>query len=381
MRQENILRLWLAYRQKHPRLEALAREWLCDYSLLHHLPPPALSFNAYREVLAGFRLKEFYIPAQRDGELLSKAVLLFCNNYDYTKSKFYKAENKADFDRVLLGAVRVALDFLHDEGGGVLAGKGGVSTMTRESFAGAICTPHLKAKIEVVYTSFSNTHELRYIITDVLKYAENALRARWSVRSRLSIYAVSAPLRARLDAFLEGALPQKAPRSAPKAAVPQYERRYDLPRKEISATRAAEIEAASWQTTQRLVEAFTPDTVKETPMDMLQAPLQSAAPLTDAVPLVGNNDNIAENANIPTNVSDFAAALGKYRAFVALAAARDRQGQRALARELGELPDAVADKINTVAVDFVGDIILEDLGGCFAVVEDYLEALKEEGVL
>ena len=371
--QENILRLWLAYRKKHPRIEALAREWLCDYSLFYRLPPPALSFPLYREVLSGFRLKEFYIPARQRDEVLTHAVLLFCNNYDYTKSKFYRPDTKADFERVLGGAVRVALDFLHEEGGGLLTGKNGISTMTREAFAGAICTPRLKVRMEVDYTSFSHTHDLRYIITDVLKYAENALRGTLGVRSRLSIYAVSMPLRERLDAYLRGALPEKRPRSAPKAEIPQYERRYDLPVREISPANAAAIEAASWQTTRRLVEAFAPETAAATPT------LQVAE--ADAAVLPVLQASAEENENIPTDVSDFAAALGVYRGFVALAAARDRVGQRAFARELGEMPDAIADKINTVAGDFVGDIILEDCGGYFAAVEDYLEVLTQEGVL
>ena len=45
------------------------------------------------------------------------------------------------------------------------------------------------------------------------------------------------------------------------------------------------------------------------------------------------------------------------------------------------MPDAIADKINTVAGDMIGDIILEDEGGVYAVVEDYRELLREEGVI
>lgn len=376
--QENILRLWLTYRTKHPRIEALAREWLCDYSLLYRLPPPALSIGTCREALSGFRLKEFYIPARQGNEQLVHAVLLFCNNYDYTKSKFYRPDTKDDFDRVLGGAVRVALDFLREEGGGLLTGKNGISTMTREAFAGAICIPRLKARIEVEYTSFSNTHDLRYIITDVLKYAENALRATFGVRSRLSVYAVSAPLRERLDAYLRGALPEKRPRSVPKKEMPQYERRYDLPAREISTANAAAIEEASWQTTRRLVEAFAPETGEET-LCAVSSTLPAAE--ADAGALSVLRTEPEKDENIPANGSDFANALGDYLGFVALAAARDRAGQRAFAQKKGEMPDAIADKINTVAGDFVGDIILEDCGGFFAVVEDYLELLTEEGVL
>ena len=383
--QENMLRLWLTYRQKHPRIETLAREWLCDYSLLYRLSPPVLSFSLYRETLSGFRLKEFYIPARPQDEMLTRAILLFCNNYDYTKSKFYTPDTKADFERVLGGAVHEALDFLHEEGGGLLTGKNGISTMTREAFAGAICTPRLKVKIEVDYTSFSNTHDLRYIVTDVLKYAENALRAALGVRSRLSIYAVSAPLRERLDRYLRGVLPEKRPRSASKKEVPQYERRYDLPVHEISPARAAAIEAASWQTTQRLVEAFAPEMGEEDVTSFSSADEGTSTNIpTDVVDVAPVSAPLARTPvamAAEASASEFAATLGDYCGFVALAAARDRAGQRAFARGRGEMPDAIADKINTIAGDFVGDIILEDCGGYFAVVEDYLEQLREEGVL
>ena len=368
--QANMLRLWLAYRKEHSRIAILVREWLCDYSFCHHLPPPALPQAAYRELLADFRLKEFYVPSDSGSEALPAAVMLFCNNYDYTKSKFYTPENKEAFSRVMTGAVRVALGFLRDEGKGLLTGAGGISTMPRNAFAGAICSQKMRCRIEVDYTSFSHTHELRYIITDVLKYAENALRAALGIRSRLSIYAISVPLRERLDAYLPTVVPKKATRSGASAKpMPQYEQRYDLPVKPISLTNAAEIEAESWQTTRRLIEAFSdgeneqipPTTVSETP------------PEAPTVPACATEQSAAEGG--------LAQALGNLLDFLLLAVKKDGAGQRAFARAYGEMPDAIADKINTVAGDFIGDILLEDCGGAFAVVEDYLDILKEEGIL
>ena len=64
--QENMYRLWLSYREKHPRLDVLIREWLCDYSLLYQLPPPRLDPAQYRLLLSGCRLKEFYVSAEAD---------------------------------------------------------------------------------------------------------------------------------------------------------------------------------------------------------------------------------------------------------------------------------------------------------------------------
>ena len=380
--QENMLRLWLSYREKHPRLDVLVREWLCDYSLLHRLPPPALEPAAYRTLLSGCRLKEFYVSADESADALGTAVLLFCNNYDYTKSKFYRPDTKEEYDQVLGGAIRESLAFLREQSGDALTDLSGVSTLSRDAFSGAVCSWRLKRRIEVDYTSFSHTHELRYIMTDVLKYAENALRANRGIKSRLSIYALSVPLRTRLDAYLEQALPPRRARVAPQKSqpIPDYERRYDLPISVVSPERAAAIEAESWQTTKRLVEAFSEDVVTFTPETGAKTPdVPADARHAMAVePPLARLDAPTQDAAAPTS---FAAALGELAAFLPLAQTRDRAAQRAFALKQGEMPDAIADKINTVAGDFVGDIILEEENGVYTVIEDYLEVLKEEGVL
>ena len=201
--QEEMLRLWLGYRHSNPRLDALLREWLVDYSLLYRLPAPELPTALYRDLLAQAKLKEFFVPlgtqTENPEDALTSAVLLFCNNYDYTKSRFFDEESAAEYHCVLRGATEVALRFLRERDGALLTGKSGVSTVVRETFTGAICSWQIRKRIEVDYTSFSRTHELRYLMSDVLKYAENALRARRGIKSRLSIYAVDTALRERLD--------------------------------------------------------------------------------------------------------------------------------------------------------------------------------------
>ena len=77
----------------------------------------------------------------------------------------------------------------------------------------------------------------------------------------------------------------------------------------------------------------------------------------------------------------FAAALGALAPFLPLALAKDRAGQRAFANAAHMMVDAVADRINTVAMDFIGDILLEEENGCYAVIPDYLEFLAEQGVV
>lgn len=480
--QQNILRLWLSYRGEHPRLDVLVREWLCDYSLLHRLQPPALPRALYGELLSGCRLKEFYVSGWQGAEEEVLAILLFCNNYDYKKSKFYRADTAELYDRVLSGAVAAALAFLREKENGIGRGAG-VSTITRDAFAGAVCSYRLKRRIEVDYASFSHTHELRYIMTDVLKYAENAIRARISVKSRLTVYQISTELRRVLDAYLDGAIPQKAPTRCEKKAEPDYEKRYEIPVRPISPERAAKIEAESWETTRKLVEAFGGEdkTAPETTAKEAQTVATSASPVTEAqTGTTPNFSNIGRQADVPAapkpghqtaltaenapsgegetppaveatqnfldsvekaqnfldsfscnenmfsssrnsgafeanaslltgktsenpaeNVKEAPAgaaeisekvkevfpesplreALGGFAEFIQLAAAGDRAGERRFAAAHGLMLDALADKINTAAGDILGDIILEDAGGYYTVIEDYLEDLWEAQIL
>lgn len=383
--QENLLRLWLSYRERYPLLDARLCEWLCDYSLLHALPPPTLPPDAYRTLLSGCRLKEFYVPAGENGTALHTAILLFCNNYDYTKSKFYRPDTKADYDRVLKGAIRVALDFLREQSGTVLTDAQGISTLTRDTFAGAICSWRVKRRILVDYTSFSHTHELRHVMTDVLKYAENALRAALGIKSRLSIYSVGTSLRERLNDWLKEALPVRKPRMAAKKEpeIPAYERRYDLPVGEISPERAAAIEAESWQTTKRLVEAFdgvemeiTPETVRENGENArtVEVPVSVEPVSVEPVPV----EPVPVDSGEAPSASPFLQALGDLAEFLPLALARDGAAQRQFARERRLMLDAVADKINTVAGDMLGDILLEEENGVYAVIPDYIELIEGE---
>ena len=76
-----------------------------------------------------------------------------------------------------------------------------------------------------------------------------------------------------------------------------------------------------------------------------------------------------------------AGALGELAEFVRLAARGARAEERAFAAKRGEMVDAIADKINTVAGDILGDIILSDEGGYYTVIEDYTDDLRKEHIL
>ena len=133
--------------------------------------------------------------------------------------------------------------------------------------------------------------------------------------------------------------------------------------REVSPERAAAIEAASWQTTKRLVEAFEEETLADGASFTEKTEEKTALPLAEP------------------QKEGLAASLGELCALVRLCEKGDVAGARAFAKERGRMLDALIDEINSVAADVLGDIILEDTGAGFAVIEDYREQLASEGVL
>ena len=73
----------------------------------------------------------------------------------------------------------------------------------------------------------------------------------------------------------------------------------------------------------------------------------------------------------PPNESSFREMLGDLLDFALAALEKNRAAQEEFSRKTGRLPDAVADEINTIAVGFFGDILLEETDEGFSVIEGY----------
>lgn len=375
--------VWMAYRSTYRQLDHYMCEWLCDYCLIHHLSAPVnILAPALDDIVRESRLKEFYLSAAitaQDGkdDLATAQILLrHACHYDYRKSKFATGEHKAMFDRIIPAAVAAVVPMLTDRSHGKPLVTLQESMATRDAYVGALCAYRNKCRIEVDYTSFSRSHELRFLIGDMVKHIENRLRGRIGVRSRLSTMSLPIPLRDALDAYLRTHLPDERPAVAPSkkvTPVPDYEKRYDLPRKAVSLADADAIEQASWDTTRILTEAFAEDPMPNRPVVPPVPPdlLPQEPPPSRAVP----------SADAPEDApatSSLAAALGNDRlTFLRLCLDGDRAGQRAFCRERRKMPDALADEINQITVETdIFDAVLEDGGdGSFVVAEDYRDAV------
>ena len=381
VRRDLMAQVWMAYRKPFPQLDQYMCEWLCDYCLIHRLTAPIdLLAPALDTIIQGSRLKEFYLSAvvrlgdgqdvREDTALQTARILLrHCCQYDYRKSKFAEGEHKKLFDTTIPAAIAHVLPLLLGADGQKPSITMLESTITRDAYVGALCSYRNKRRIEVAYTSFSRSHELRFLMGDMVKHVENRLRSWIGVRSRLSAMSLPIPLRDALDAYL-------APLEPPKSAVPvkkkeeprpAYEALYDLPRKAVSLEDATAIEAQSWETTKILVEAFEDDTLQpQAAPERIPTEEPPAAPSMPEAPM--HVDHTEE-----------ASPLAPYAPFIKAALDGDPAALRATAKTLGKMPDALPDEINAITTDGeIGDIILEDDGmGGYAVIEDYREQVED----
>ncbi|MBO5898889.1 MAG: TerB N-terminal domain-containing protein [Clostridia bacterium] len=366
--QRMLCNIWTHYRDEHPLLNRYLADWICDYSLIHQLPPPADELAVdLRLIATSSSFREFYAyPTGSDESHDAAVYLLFATNYDYKKSKFYLAgdEQARAARKHIPGAISTVLRSLEKEGVGLTDIKMQKATLSRDSFIGALCSGEMKRRIEVEYCSFQRSFELRYLITDIIKYTENRLRRCFGNKSQLSIFGLPDKVKAILDAYLEHELPMTKRTQTPPR--PEYEALYDLPATEVSLERAAEIERASWDVTERLLEAFEESVTEsnESPSEppaTVDPPPQSV-PAPSASPTDGQQDS----------------PLAPYKAFIVAVLQGDATAVRAIARDMGVMPDVLLEQVNDVAVELMGDILLEsDENGRYTVIEDYEDDVKQ----
>lgn len=367
--QRELARLWSEYREIFHQLDLVLPEWICDLSLIYHLAPPdVFQGNMLYAAMSRCVLKEFYISAAGEDGLL-RGLLLFCSNYDYQKSKFYTKETKHLFDRMILGAARYALEHMSEDGT-LLNVKGmDTSRMVRDSYNGALCAYQNRRQIAIEYNAFTRSNDLCYLITDIVKYTENQIRASLGIRARLSIYALPAKIRADITAYLAGKLPQRPQKSNRNGEEdPSYAHLYDLPKHAFSRELAHSIERESWNTTERLVEAFEEASATEsaqgktTDTTEVHERLQEGRALEDAV---------------TATEEEFLTALKKYLPFLSAVLRRDVRGQRKCSEALHLTPELAADKVNEIAAEHMGDILLEEAENGYSVIEDYMDTVKD----
>ncbi|MBO7310228.1 MAG: TerB N-terminal domain-containing protein [Clostridia bacterium] len=326
--------------------------WICDFSLLYRLAPPQ-NFSEKLFLNAG-TLKEYFVNIAGDTpEGWADMLLSYCCSYDYRTSKFAKEENLILYDTHIRGAVAAVVDGLSENGNMLSKVPFEDCMVTAKAFEGALCSSQIKVTLVVEYCSFSRSHELRFLIGDAVKYAENKIRAYIGVKSKLTVYSLPKELCETIDIYFANKFTDVKRAERKKEDRQEYDALYDLPKTELDISNARLIENASWGVTRELVEAF------------------------DTIEAIDENDCHEPEREVCSESSSGNGSIEKYASILKGLLLVDECALKQLSRSISRPPEAVVDEINEIFVELMGDIAIEEQDGSYRIIEDYKDYVKE----
>lgn len=335
---------------------------IADFCILHNLTlPDDCLGDKFPEFITYTSLPEFFIDiSDRYNPSMHQRLIAGVSVYNYKKSKHY-TENEKVFDTHMKGAV--AAIFSDDKAYSSLSAfsnmaYGDVLTSHKPFFKLAGMTTK-QAKIKISYYPLSF---LQSPITDALRYTENKIREHLGIKSKLNVTTVNPDIKCAIDTYAEQFCPpmsrERMAIAAEKKAVSEYDKLYDAPKSELSLEKALEIEKKSWETTKILVEAFEDDTQPEP--EICAEPIAIRA--VEQTPVHTENSTLYEKLCL---------SLGDNAEFLTLCISEDFDTQRQFAKSAGISRDELAEQINSLALEELGDILIEDTGDGYIVLEDY----------
>ena len=360
-----LCRLWREYRKALPRIDMYFSIWVRDYCLVHELPCPISELSdIIFDVIRISDFKEYYFTnigtTSRDGVW---SLIAYLSDYDWhrgflsvTGAPSEDAEylRKAEMYKTLLeGSMRVILPSVW-EACMREKEKGNLMKISKPAFPNTLCTHSVKCKLEIEYYPLADASELRAGITAAVRYTENKLRALFGAKSRLAVKYIPDEYKELIDCYFEELIRKNETRLKKKDA-PEYEKLYDAPREKLSFEGADEIERLSWETTMRLCD--TDD-------------LPDSENIQEEVKATEHIEPIPEPKVAKEERNDYGLTESEIRYIAALCESSDN-GTRGMDEE------AMVERINEAFSDGFGDVIIEDTGDGFAIIEDYKEEITE----
>ncbi len=332
-----LTRLWAAYRGALPKIDPYFAVWVQDYSLVHRvLLPRELISDFIYEVISVSDFPEFYLSKfEASKSLGTESMLLYLSDYDFRRGKFSGGET-ADFYRThMIGAMQTLFGFIFADGVTIKSEE--VSKIKRSAFPHSLATHAVKCRLEIEYIKLSGDGALRLSVTEAVRYTENKLRSIIGIKSRLGIKALSENYKLIIDNYFAPVIDREKRKNTVKI-TPEYERLYDAPKVELSASGADELERASWSTTALLVED-----------EIFKENIVSTAEKEEII--TGMSEDYGLSSDDILRLSEIL--------------------------DTGTSDDSFAERINEAFADGLGDIILEFDGERYNVIADYREEIEK----
>lgn len=361
-----LSRLWKVYRDEFRYLDKYLGEWLCDYCLIHEVSPDWEALESFvGEITSKVSLPEFYL---KNGEI-SRQLIEAISSYDYKKSKYYGAHEK-EYDLHIPNALVRAVNRIimaNPEDFGIVS----VNT-SRDSYAGAIASRKSKFKMEITRyalrkTSANGEQDLQHLFANLIKLAENQLRAAFGVKSRFSPVISDARLKREILDYFEEHLPAQATKPKKKGAEEEdYMRLYEPVQNGVAdISRALDIEKRAWET----AELLSVDEETEEILPVEPASVREQPPVSAPLDPVGGEDFFSE-AGTDDEFGFVMSALSEIQIGALRSALEGRFSE--YCRGVGVMEENMRGEINEISMEYIGDMILDV---DFTVLVDYAEEI------
>lgn len=385
---ENVRIMWRlleVYSQKDSALyvqEVQVRlpEIICDYSLIHNTGiPEDISEKTICMAAKGARFKEFFF----DYEHPASAVMLLsslCSEYDYDQSKFAPKITVSNAKAYIYGAIKYCADkaatekYDHPFSGSFRER----TTITRYSYSNFIFVlPKYTYVLKVDFCSVNRSYILRNTITGIIKQCENCLRAHSGIKARLRVFSLEPFFRDAVDEYLDSTLPKvKLYKPEKKKPEPEYEKLYEREQAEFSLDNAKKIEARSWSVTEKLIEGMDGyDPVEP------EASVHNTEQINDATSDFERRSYIeapstadgSQNSDFGDELSDIISRVPDMREFLTAVYLKDYAVMMRESDRMGIPASLIVDRINEAAFDVIGDTLIEEAGGGYEIIPDYIQ--------
>ena len=369
--------MWRHYRESDPRIDTFFGEWVADYSMIHDVPLSPVIYPCLPQIVKKAQFKEFYLDTLLGSDdavaLVTDIFMEGFSDYDYKTSRYYRMHER-EYDRVMHDVLeRVLSEAYHANREPFSLAR--EFRLNRDAYAGAIAQTEVKKRLSITFLSFLRSEKPREWVTGVLKYTENRLRKRMALRAKLRVDGLSPADQAVIDAYFSADPVPEKKKSTAQAEEEAYLKHYDADTHGFDFSAAGEIEKASWDNTVRLTDTGTddapvPDTTTPEPDDTIATAEKS--PIDAAVGVPGES-GMASDDRDASPLANPAEVGGYTLEKAALTAALDGRFA-AYCRAIGEFPGRMAERINEIFMDEMGDIVLE---ADYSVIEDYREEAEE----
>lgn len=181
-----LMAVWKNYRQEYPSLDNYLSEWVFDYCHIHNLPyePPPFDDDTVLNEIVMNRLIEDH--NNKHPLKLPLYLIKSLSDYKITKSKLYKSHEQLMRSAITKVISLTDMYFWQKEHKGLLGkfGPNKASTGSKIVYSSTMLTEMMQ---EYTYKEYVNAKELRDIITGLIKFTENVLRAIEGVSGRVKI--------------------------------------------------------------------------------------------------------------------------------------------------------------------------------------------------